>query len=342
MCKFKISQWRVCVCVNFGNVRLVLMFFPFLTSNPRYIGWLIGIFILFLTSGRPSSGRQCNGMHHQRVRRRHKSRHIFPHFLSSSSRGKDTLVSSNSLFLLLFLYLKLTNTSVNRPASTLHAPHTQTHLLFQKPFGKRTQLYIIHKKFQIMTSQPNFLKEVEKEIGLALDGFIWKGRGSTLMRGQNEMITMTGVFVCLLLFSQIFANPRWSLNTGVQAQPFSQCRRHARFPGSTPTHLSFPAPPLSPFKEAAHFRDPPSLSSILTAPPAPARSSVLWQLLHLDRGTAMATLCNPHGTSPEKTRVALWSKGGWRQSGRPLAPLCTWRQRAQLTFTLVIAENKDS
>ena len=32
--------------------------------------------------------------------------------------------------------------------------------------------YIIHKKFQIMTSQPNFLKEVEKEIGLALDGFI--------------------------------------------------------------------------------------------------------------------------------------------------------------------------
>ena len=133
MCKLKISQWRVCVCVNFGNVRLVLMFFPFPTSDPRYIGWLIGIFILFLTSGRPSSGRQCNGMHHQRVRRRHKSRHIFPHFLSSSSRGKDTLVSSNSLFPLLFLYLKLTNTSVNRPASTLHAPHTQTHLIVNFP-----------------------------------------------------------------------------------------------------------------------------------------------------------------------------------------------------------------
>ena len=88
-----------------------------------------------------------------------------------------------------------------------------------------------------------------------------------MMGGQNEMIIMTGVFVCLLLFSQIFANPRWSLNTGVQAQPFSQCRRHARFPGSTPTHLSFPAlPPPLPLRKPHTSATPPLSLPFLLLP----------------------------------------------------------------------------
>ena len=340
MCKLKISQWRVCVCVNFGNIRLVLMFFPILTSDPRYIGWLIGIFILFLTSGRPSSGRQCNGMHHQRVRRRHKSRHIFPHFLSSSSRGKDTLVSSNSLFPLLFLYLKLTNTSVNRPASTLHAPHTQTHLIvnFSQSLLVKGHSYISYtRNFRLWPVNLTSWKKLKKKLAW-LWMVLYERGGDQHWWGVKMRWLPWQESLCVANICQpkVVTKHR-SPSSALLSVPATR-----KVPWVNADPSQFPSPPPSPFKEAAHFRDPPSLSSILTAPPAPARSSVLWQLLHLDRGTAMATLCNPHGTSPEKTRVALWSKGGWRQSGRPLAPLCTWRQRAQLTFTLVITENKDS